>query len=67
MFIRSVLLHVIVKLDDNIYFQGTVLIKTAQELLDYSKGEEIQVEEVSLKHLIYVMFSIIEELYICTQ
>lgn len=28
-------------------FQGTVLIKTAAELLDYSKGEETQVEEAS--------------------
>jgi T-complex protein 1 subunit theta len=32
--------------------KGTVLIKSAQELLDYSKGEESQVEEVgfSLVH-----------------
>ena len=27
--------------------QGTVLIKSAKELLAYSKGEETQVEEVS--------------------
>jgi len=26
--------------------QGTVLIKTAAELMDYSRGEESQVEEV---------------------
>ncbi len=29
-----------------VFSQGTVLIKTAQELLDYSKGEENVVEEV---------------------
>ena len=28
--------------------QGTVLIKTANELMDYSKGEESQVEEVKM-------------------
>ena len=36
-------------------FQGTVLIKTAQELLDFSKGEEKQVEEVRLNiHISYI-------------
>ena len=33
---------------DNFSLQGTVLIKTAQELLDYSKGEENVIEEVRI-------------------
>ena len=36
------------KLFTLLHSQGTVLIKTAQELLDYSKVEESVVEEVSI-------------------
>ena len=31
-------------------FQGTVLIKSAQELLNYTRGEEEQVEQVKKGH-----------------
>lgn len=31
-----------------LYFQGTIIIKTGEELMNFSKGEENQVEEVSI-------------------
>lgn len=30
------------------YIQGTIIIKTGEELMNFSKGEENQVEEVSI-------------------
>ena len=34
-------------IDKNFYFQGTVLIKAAEELMNFSKGEEDLLEAVS--------------------
>jgi len=30
-----------------LYLQGTIIIKSANELMDFSKGEETQIEAVS--------------------